>query len=570
MNEHVGHSMMAGAGEHAAHGARSSATGIPVLDFFTGDGRYMPRIHCMVDEAGTPDWGWIWALFILNIVVIAGYLKVFRFWRQAYLETEVRDRNGKLMDLAWIFLLCAVCGYVASVLMFFWPGYRLLAVFLVPLAFFTWKFALNLEPFRVSLSAKRLERELAESLERRNGELEALVSERTAQLSEALKRADQASTAKSLFVANLSHEIRTPMNAIVGFTDLLEDDVKNPELHAQHLKTIRRNTAHLLELINNILDMSKIEAGKLELEYRATAVNRIVGDVRELFEGVASGKGLTIVLQTGAEVPEFLRLDPTRLRQIVTNLVSNAIKFTERGTVTIATGYECGTKRLTVRVRDTGPGMSVEVMGRLFESFTQADASTTRKHGGTGLGLKISRDLARLMGGDVSVSSVEGEGTCFTVEIVTEAMEGEKAGQPVNAGEGESGTALKGVRVLLVEDGDDNARLATHHLTRAGATVERAEDGLVALTKVGDGSGFDVVLMDMQMPVMDGQESTRRMRARGVKVAIVAATANARVEDRVMCLECGCDDFLTKPYRRAELIEIVGRNAERVRGVRAA
>ncbi len=516
----------------------------------------MPRVHCMTNEAGTTDWPWVWLLALLNIIVISGYLKIFRFWRRAFLETEARDRNTKLMDLAWIFLWCAVCGYVASVVMFFWPAYRLVSFCLVPLAFFTWKFAGNLEPFRVSLSAKRLERELRESLERRNEELEALVAERTRDLEAALAVADENSEAKSRFLANMSHEIRTPMNAIVGFTDLLREDRDHAERHAEHVETIRRNTDHLLGLINDVLDLSRIEADRLVIEHRPVEIRVLLEDVKRLFAPRAAEHGIDLILDCHDSVPQVIRTDPTRIKQVVANLVSNAVKFTSRGHVRIEATHQHG--RLQVSVIDTGPGIDAETCSQLFSAFVQADVSTTRHFGGSGLGLKISRDLARLMGGDIVVESEVGVGSDFTVTVDAPEMDPALAEQTTSEVDEETWEAkpLEGRRVLLVEDGEDNARLARFCLERAGADMVRAMHGREALDILESGEVFDVVLMDLQMPVMDGFETMEYLQSIGFATPIVTASASVMPEDRQRCEDMGCRAFLCKPYRRKAIIDV--------------
>ena len=213
-----------------------------LLSFFTGNGSYMPRTHCIVNEAGETDWPWVWILLTLSAVVIVGYARIFWFWRRAYRDERPGDRNKKLMDLAWIFMWCAICGYLSAMVMFFWPGYRLVALCLAPLAFFTWRFASNLEDMRVSLSAKRLARELGEALETRTAELEAAVRERTVELERAKRDAQEANEAKSAFVANISHEIRTPLTAILGFAEILQRGGVSRDREREMVDTIRRRS----------------------------------------------------------------------------------------------------------------------------------------------------------------------------------------------------------------------------------------------------------------------------------------------------------------------------------------
>lgn len=311
-------------------------------DFFTNFGRYMPRTHCLTGADGRPDWPWIAGLIVLTSGVIIGYLRIFVFWRRSYIQEPERDRNRKLMDLAWIFLWCAICGYAMSITMFFWPAYRLLAAFLVVLNIFTWKFIGSLDDFRVSFSAKRLQRELGEALARRNAELERVVAERTAELEVARALADAANASKSNFLANMSHEIRTPMTAILGFSDLLADPAQSVRDREACVNTIRRQGDHLLNVINDILDLSKIEADKLAVESVPTSLAAMLDDVGASLSPRARGKGIELRMVGEGPLPVTIRTDPTRLRQILINIVGNAIKFTEAGTVTVSARLEAG------------------------------------------------------------------------------------------------------------------------------------------------------------------------------------------------------------------------------------
>ncbi len=548
-------------------------------DFFTNFGRYMPRTHCLTGADGRPDWPWIIGLIALTSGVIVGYLRIFVFWRRSYVEEPPQDRNRKLMDLAWVFLWCAVCGYAMSIVMFFWPAYRLLAMFLVVLNIFTWKFATSLDAFRVSFSARRLQRELGEALARRNAELERMVAERTDELRAARAAADAANASKSTFLANMSHEIRTPMTAILGFSDLLADPSQSPAERDACIHTIRRQGDHLLSVINDILDLSKIEADKLIVECIPTPVASVLEDVRASLLPKAEAKGITLAFEAPEPIPATIRTDPTRLRQVLINLVGNAIKFTPSGGVTVRTRFE-PEGFLRFDVSDTGIGMAPDQLTRLFRPFSQADDSTTRRFGGTGLGLTISKRLARLLGGDIRVSSIERRGSTFTLTInpgplVDAPMMQWRAEERPSIAEAPTnpGVALH-ARILLAEDGPDNQRLISHHLRRAGAAVVIAENGALALDAVAtatrDRQPFDLIILDMQMPEIDGYGAAAELRRRGVTTPIMALTAHAMNGDRDRCLAAGCNEFASKPIDARALLELCAAMLGQASATRAA
>jgi signal transduction histidine kinase/ActR/RegA family two-component response regulator len=552
-----------------------SETGMPWLDFFTGGGFYMPRTHCMVDQSGATDWPWVAALVVLSCCTIGLYLRIFVFWMHSYFGEEPRDRNKKLFELAMMFLLCALCGYAMSILSFVWPAYRLLAVMLILLNVSTLKFCSGLSGFRSVFSANRLERESKEALINRAFELEKIVAIRTRELQEAREIAESSNNSKSEFLANMSHEIRTPMTAILGFSDLLESDFSKDALQTtQAIQTIRSNANHLLTIINDILDMSKIEAGKMTIEAIDTSPKKIVEEVNSLLQTQATGKGISIQLQFESLIPRSIKTDPTRLRQILLNLVGNAVKFTEVGSVKVIVTYDPGARLIQFSVVDTGIGMSEEQCAiiRKFGSFSQADGSTTRKFGGTGLGLRISNTLAQMLGGSIQVSSEIGQGSTFTATVATGDMtqvelfdanktslpseskaNGKTSGESIESNQ----LSLFGIKILLVEDGPDNQRLISFHLKKAGAEIAIAENGLIAVDQViEDPQSFDLIFMDMQMPEMDGYEATRRLRSSGYKQPIIALTANAMESDRQKCIDAGCDDYTTKPIDRKELLRM--------------
>jgi PAS domain S-box-containing protein len=411
-------------------------------------------------------------------------------------------------------------------------------------------------------------------------------------LVEALEQARAATQAKSEFLANMSHEIRTPMTAIMGYTDLLYEDGdlgKAPKQRLEYINTIRRNGEHLLSIINDILDLAKIEAGKMIVETIAASPAQIVEDVVSLMRVRSQGKGITLDVVFETDVPETIQTDPTRLKQVLLNLVGNAIKFTELGGVTLRIGLDQSTPGaafMRFQVEDTGIGMTPEQTERMFGAFEQADAGTTRKFGGTGLGLKISKRLAEMMGGFITVSSQLGKGSVFTAVVGVGSLEGvpmiqhEKAGHVVSRPPAPKGvdTQLKGLRILLAEDGPDNQRLISFHLRRAGAEVKVVENGRLAveaLTADGtldgpltDPPGFDLLLTDMQMPELDGYGAARMLRAKGCTMPIVALTAHAMAGDAEKCIGAGCDAYASKPIDKDTLLATC-RGAVEARGAKA-
>jgi two-component system, sensor histidine kinase len=381
--------------------------------------------------------------------------------------------------------------------------------------------------------------------------------------------AEQASAAKSEFLANMSHEIRTPMTAVLGYADVLYEEGNLQQAPPQRLEaivTIKRNVGHLLGIINDILDLSKIEAHKLAVERIVCSPAELLRDVRALVAVPADAKGLGLELVYRTPIPATIHSDPTRIRQILVNLAGNAIKFTEIGRVRICASFIAGPHpRIRFGVQDTGIGMSDEQLSRLFRPFTQADSSTTRIYGGTGLGLTICKRLAELLGGTIEVRSQVGVGSEFGLVLPTGPIDDVAMlheAQRIDDGR-ESTSAPQAARprleidVLLAEDGPDNQRLIGHFLRSAGATVTVAENGRVAvdvaLGAANDGEPFDMILMDMQMPVLDGYAATRELRERGYTGPIIALTAHAMSTDSERCRAAGCDEFETKPINRDSL-----------------
>jgi len=405
---------------------------------------------------------------------------------------------------------------------------------------------------------------------------------REGELRKAKDAAESASQAKSEFLANMSHELRTPMTAILGYLDLIAEDellasAPRGESVREQIDVVRRNGHALLDIINDILDWSKIEAGRQDVEVVSASLQRLVAEVESLLRVRAHARQLTFEVQWSAPLPQTIRTDPTRVRQILVNLIGNALKFTERGGVRLCIRLlsppAAAEPQLEFGVFDTGIGMTPEELARLFRPFTQADTSVRRRFGGTGLGLAIARRLARLLGGDITVESTPGRGSVFRLRIPTGPLEWRPLrasgdDEPCASHTSRPATPLVALpplhgQVLLAEDGPDNQRLIASVLRKAGATVTVVENGRLAVeaARAAEAAGrpFDVILMDMQMPELDGYGATRELRRGGYARPIIALTAHAMADDRAKCLAAGCDAYARKPIDRVALLELLRR-----------
>jgi PAS domain S-box-containing protein len=397
-------------------------------------------------------------------------------------------------------------------------------------------------------------------LDQHRHHLEDLVAQRTSELVAARTQAETANIAKSAFLANMSHEIRTPMNGIVGMANILRREGVTPQ-QAERIDTINISAQHLLCIINDILDLSKIEAGKLELEETPVVVNSLLANVSSILTERARAKGIHLLIETG-HLPPNLMGDPTRLQQSILNYAINAIKFTEKGTVTLRTIKQEETAeavRVRFEVQDTGIGISPTAISRLFNAFEQADSTTTRKYGGTGLGLAITKRLAQLMGGDAGAESTPGVGSTFWFTVRLSKGEAFRAPEVTSPGEDAETVLLrdyKGRRILLAEDEPINREISLMLLKDVGLAVDVAEDGVEAV-ELASRNRYDLILMDMQMPNLDGLDATRIIRALPgyAEIPILAITANAFAEDKARCFASGMNDFIIKPIMPESLFE---------------
>lgn len=397
--------------------------------------------------------------------------------------------------------------------------------------------------------------------------------------------AEKANAAKSEFLANMSHELRTPITAIVGFTDIIAEHMETDTAKAHSaIQTVQANIQHLFCVINDILDVSKIDAGQMTTEQIETLPQQLVRDISASMRPLAEDKGLSFDIKQTSAIPERIQSDPTRIKQILLNLLSNAIKFTESGKISLAYAYDKQANQMFFSVADTGVGLSPEQLDRVkrFNAFTQADSSTTRKFGGTGLGLRISHSLAKLLGGGIEIESTHGRGSRFSLHIdagpniqstLLQPEQGATEQQAPARNESTATTGsnellLDGLEILVAEDGLDNQRLIRHYLTKAGAKVTICADGEIACEEIAQRDAQckpDLVLMDIQMPNLDGYGATLKLREAGFNRAIVALTAHAMSSERRKCLDAGCDEYLTKPIDRQLLIETCGHFARRHR-----
>jgi signal transduction histidine kinase/CheY-like chemotaxis protein/HPt (histidine-containing phosphotransfer) domain-containing protein len=423
-------------------------------------------------------------------------------------------------------------------------------------------------------------------LRKSNEELEKRVVERTEALRNMMEQAKSANRAKSEFLANMSHEIRTPMGAILGYADMLLDTGRFVGEQLEWMHLIRRQGEHLLTILNDILDLSKIEADKLQVERIACDPCRIVNEAISLMRVRAREKNLGCEVTYVGPMPETIQTDPTRLRQILMNLIGNAVKFTESGGVQVCVSLELeptGPSRLRIEVADSGIGMTAEQMEQLFKPFAQGDGSTTRRFGGTGLGLSICKRLAQMLDGSIMVQSRPKCGSRFMLTVGVGNLDGvplrpiprESVGdtslsasveaKPNSQGDSQDAKNLRlEGSVLLAEDGIHNQRVIRYFLEAAGLTVTIAENGRIAceaaLMAKAAGTPFDLILMDMQMPELDGYSAAELLREKGYSGPIIAVTAHAMVGDREKCLAAGCNEHLTKPVDRNLLLAEVGKH----------
>jgi signal transduction histidine kinase/ActR/RegA family two-component response regulator len=403
-----------------------------------------------------------------------------------------------------------------------------------------------------------------EALRKFSDDLQHKVDKRSVDLAQALEKEVEANKAKSEFVSMISHEMRTPLNAIIGFSEILADPERAANLGAQQHKdyigNISTASRGLLSLINDILDLAKIEAGKLELEIIDFNHAELVRQLFDTYKITAKGKPVEVILNVDPNIPDFLRGDPNRLSQVINNLFSNALKFTESGQVELSVkeleAKDANAHRIEYCVRDSGIGMSQEVMEKLFQPFVQADNSMSRKFGGTGLGLNISKQLSAAMGGKIWAESEHGKGSSFYFIVQYDAADMGSAANTVAKAKEED--RLEGFTILLVEDDLINQELAKYLIETEGAELDIASNGLEAVDAV-QSKNYDLVLMDLQMPICDGYTATLKIRneLNNTNLTIIAMTANAASDVKARCMEVGMNDFLTKPFIIEDLLQTI-------------
>lgn len=414
-------------------------------------------------------------------------------------------------------------------------------------------FIIHITDSTKTATMRSLSREMNEALLLSSIKQNELI-ERAENLNEELTRATQA---KNQFLATMSHEIRTPLNAIVGFAEILSSTEVPAEKRKGFGHYIERNTRQLLRLIDDVIDLSKIEAGKLEIEHTPVNLYELFSDTFTIMKKLADSKAIVLSMKIDDEVPKVIMSDPVRFKQILTNVIDNAIKFTSVGSVKISVGIGLNDKLLRIRVSDTGSGISPEESSRLFHPFTQGDSTTTRNFGGSGLGLDLSRRLATALGGDVKLlESTKGKGSTFEIAVLMITAKFENLKDSDIEVEEKTARSLNDVHVLLAEDAPDNQFLVTTYLTEAGAFVDIAENGEIAISMAGS-KPYDIILMDIQMPKVDGYQATSSIRAEGYTKPIIALTAHAMQGEMERCQRAGCDRYMTKPINRIKLINTI-------------
>ena len=415
----------------------------------------------------------------------------------------------------------------------------------------------------IGLMEKR-QLEINKELEMHRANLEELVKERTAELVAAKEKAEAANMAKSVFIANISHELRTPMNAILGFSQLMQRDKAIQPEYRKYLDIINRSGEHLLDLINDVLEVSKIEAQKISLEPVTFDIHVLLSDLEQMYESSVESRNLELFIEGMEKIPQFILADKNRLRQILINLLSNAVKFTEKGYIKVKTGVketETGKSYIVIEVEDTGPGIAQNEIEKVFQYFEQTETGRKSRRG-TGLGLAISRDYARMMGGDITVQSQVDKGSIFQLKIefkpgiVTDEL---KTEHPILITGIKEGNNIP--RILVVEDVDTNRILLVKLLKMAGFKVKEASNGKEAL-EIFDSWHPDLIWMDIRMPVMDGFEAISYIRntKRGQSTIIVALTAHAFKEEKDKILAAGFDDFVRKPYAQEKIFKTISRH----------